>query len=114
METTEKEVIQNISIGLVSFAAGIRPGTFGIYPDGEEISVFSKPFILALVSTQPLPCTVVPAREYSGRGVKSTTHIPLVSKLRISGLYLYSLCRSVFSTVDKDFTFLYLLPSEYK
>jgi len=52
---------------------------------GEEISVFFKLFILALGSTQPLLCTVVSAREYSSRGVKSTTHVPVVPKLRISG-----------------------------
>jgi hypothetical protein len=84
LETIEKEVIQKISIGLVSFPARIRPGTFGIYPDGGR-DMFSKPFILALGSTQPLLCTVVPGRDYSSRGMKSTTRVSLVPKLRISG-----------------------------
>jgi hypothetical protein len=41
LETIEKEVFQKLSIGLVSFAAGIRPGTFGIYPDeGRDFCIF--------------------------------------------------------------------------
>jgi hypothetical protein len=42
LETIEKEVIQKISIDLVSFPAGIRPGIFEIYSDdeGRDFCVF--------------------------------------------------------------------------
>jgi len=85
LETTGKEVIQKISIGLSVFRPEYDPAPLEYIQMREEISVFPTPFILALGFTQPLLCTVVPAREYSSRGVKSTTHVPLVPKLRISG-----------------------------
>jgi len=85
LETTGKEVIQKISIGLSVFRPEFDPAPLEYIPMREEIYVFPKPFIRALGSTQPLLCTVVSARDYNSRGVKSTTHVPLVPKLRISG-----------------------------
>jgi len=86
LETIEKEVIQKkYLLGWSVFWPEFDPAPLEYIPMGEEISVFPKPFILALGSTQPLLCTVVPVRGYSSRGVKSTTHVPLVPKLRISG-----------------------------
>jgi hypothetical protein len=50
----------------------------------SKIFLFAIMSILAVRSTQPVGTGVLPS-EYSGRGVKLTTHLHLVPKLRMCG-----------------------------
>ena len=109
----DREVIQKISIGLVSFPAGIRPGTFGIYPDGgRDFCVFQT----VQTSSGVHPVSLMyrgscPAGQQPGREVDHSRS----SRAEIKSKQSYTSTPSIgLSSIWWTRTFLYLLLSEYK
>ena len=113
LETIEKEAIKKISIGLVSFPAGIRPGTFGIYPDGgRDFCVFQ----IVHTSSGVHPASLMyrgfcPGVQQPGREVDHSRSC----SAEIKNKWSYISAPSIrLSSVRWTRTFLYLLPFEYK
>jgi hypothetical protein len=117
LEMIEKEVIQKkISNGLVCFPTGIRPGTFGIYPDeGRGFYVIQTVYTRSGVHPASLTyrgsCTGV---QQPGREIDHSRS----SSAEIKNKWSYTSTPSVgLSLIRRTRTllfFIYLLASEYK